>query len=87
MVFLWPGTLTAYSLYLYRQVSYSSGCFMVYEGQHTFRFVYSVKFPVWMNEGIWPVSPHIFIPVKQEVTDNCTRIPEQLGELIKMKYK
>ena len=40
-----------------------------------------------MNKGIWPLSPHIYTPVKQKVMDYCLKVPKHYDQLEKVKYK
>ena len=39
-----------------------------------------------MTKGIWPVSPHIYTQVKQEVMVDHLRVPNQTGELKNVKH-
>ena len=39
-----------------------------------------------MTKGIWPVSPHIYTRVKQEVMVDHLRVPYQTGELKNEKH-
>ena len=39
-----------------------------------------------MTNGIWPVSPHICMPVEQEVMVDLLSVPYQTGELKNVKH-
>ena len=41
---------------------------------------------VYVTKGIWPVSPHIYTPVKQEVMVDHLRGSNQTGELKNVKH-